>query len=420
MNNPLMQRAVLLYQQRRFDLAGEAVREALGQEPTDGYGHALLGLCLMQQKKYDEAMEEVGQAIVHAPDMAFAHYAAGCVLQERNRFEEAEVAAREAVRLAPEDANYWGLLSQTFVSRKLWARGLEAADHGLEADPEDATCVNLRAVALVNLGRKEEAAAAIGETLARNPFSTMSHANQGWTLLHQNKPKEALEHFREALRLNPENEWAREGTMAALKARYLPYRLMLWYYLWMSRFGRQRQWMLVIGFWVAYQILNAVRASHPEMGPYIWPVLIAYVAFALASWLADPLFNLTLMVNPFGRYLLSVPQRIGALLVGGLLLVGVGLVTVAFVKQDDLAAALAILTGAVVISVATATRQREKQRLWLMAGYTAAVAIAGVGGVVMMGMGVEEAGGNLFLAAIWGGMLSGVASNVLAGMVVKK
>ena len=59
--------------------------------------------------------------------------------------------------------------------------------------------------------------------------------------------------------------------MAALKARYLPYRLMLRYYLWMSRFGRQRQWMLVIGFWVAYQILNAVRASHPEMGPYIWP-----------------------------------------------------------------------------------------------------------------------------------------------------
>ena len=187
-----MQRAVLLYQQRRFDLAAEAVREALGQEPTDGYGRcSLLGLCLMQQQKYDQATEEVRQAIVHAPDMAFAHYAAGCVLQERNEFEDAEGAAREAVRLAPEDANYWGLLSQTFISRKLWARGLEAADHGLEADAEDATCVNLRAVALENLGRKEEAAAAIGETLARNPFSTMSHANQGWTLLHQNKPKEA-------------------------------------------------------------------------------------------------------------------------------------------------------------------------------------------------------------------------------------
>ena len=113
-----------------------------------------------------------------------------------------------------------------------------AAERGLAIDPEHNVCTNLRAMALVQLGRKDEAAETLGSALANDPENALTHANQGWALLHQGDHQRALEHFREALRIDPELEWAQAGIVEALKAQYLIYRLMLRFFLWM---GRQSQ-----------------------------------------------------------------------------------------------------------------------------------------------------------------------------------
>ena len=72
----------------------------------------------------------------------------------------------------------------------------------------------------------------------------------------------------------------------ALKARYFLYRLMLRYYLWMSRFTRRGQWGMIIGLWVGVQVLQLTRARIRRRRAYIFPVIAAYVVFALAGWLA--------------------------------------------------------------------------------------------------------------------------------------
>ena len=43
------------------------------------------------------------------------------------------------------------------MGRRRWAAALATADRGLALDPEHAQCTNLRAMALVQLGRKDEA-----------------------------------------------------------------------------------------------------------------------------------------------------------------------------------------------------------------------------------------------------------------------
>jgi len=320
MTDPHLQRAQLLFQQRRYDMAGDACREALLQSPQDGFAHSLLALCLLHQNKFDDATTEANLAIHNAPDLAFAHYALGAIYQERNYFAKAETAAREAVRIEPWDADYWALLAQTFISRQRWRDALDAADRGLEANPEHTPCGNLRAVALVQLGDKDAAARTIKDSLARNPHNALTHANQGWTFLHQGNPKQALVHFGEALRLDPNNEWARDGTVRALKARYLFYRLMLRYYLWMSKFNQRGRWAIIIGLWLGMQLLQGIRASNPGLAPFIYPLLAVYVGFALSSWLVDPIFNLALTFNRYGRYLLKPAQRVGSIVVGVLLL----------------------------------------------------------------------------------------------------
>src|SRR5205807_5174625 len=97
------------------------------------------------------------------------------------------------------------------------------------------------------LGRTQEAVQAVESALAREPENALSHANLGWSYLHQHDHKKALEHFREALRIDPENDYAKAGLVQALQARYFLYGLMLRYFLWMGRQSRTLQWIVILG-----------------------------------------------------------------------------------------------------------------------------------------------------------------------------
>jgi Tfp pilus assembly protein PilF len=420
MNDPSLQHAQLLLQQGRYDLAADTLRQALAVDPEDSFAHALLALCLLHQQKYDEATAEARDAILRAPDFGFAHYVLGVVMQERNRFPEAQAAAEEALRIQPGQPEFCALLAQSFLSRHRWQEALDAADRGLEADPEHTSCLNLRAIALVNLGQKQAAADTIAGALQRNPHNALSHASQGWTLLHQSKPREALEHFREALRIDPNNQWARDGTMEALKARHLLYRLMLRYYLWMSSFSRRGQWGIIIGFWVGIQLLQVVQTRYPRLTPIILPLLIAYVAFILATWLADPVFTLTLLFNRFGRYLPSGLQRIGAIAVGLLLLAAIPFLVLWLLSGFDLFLVILILLVALTLPATAIGKSPPPVRnAWIMGLYSLGVAILGAVGIVAMVLGVD-AGIQCFEAALWGCLLSSIASNVLRTVIFKK
>ena len=316
-------RALLLFQQRRYPDAERELRAALAQDPDDPRLHALLALCLSQQNRLTDASAEADQAVGLGPDMPFTHYVRGTILHDRHRLDEAEPAARQAIALDPNNPEFRWLLGAILFDRRNWAGALETADAGLAADAEHAGCVNLRAMALVKLGRKVEAGAAIDDALARDPDNPATHANRGWTLLHQGEHRRALDHFREALRLDPNMEWARAGIVEALKARHLVYRVMLRYFLWTASLSAQAQWFILIGGYVGYQILRQVSASNPAIAPFTMPLIIGYVVFAVMTWLADPLFNLMLRLSRFGRLALSKRQTWASNVLGLLLLAAV-------------------------------------------------------------------------------------------------
>lgn len=318
--NPNLQRAILLFQQSRHDMAADELRQSLAVEPRDPYAHALLALCLARQEKFKEATEEAQQAVHLGPDYPFAFYALAKIWYERNYEKEALSAIHEALRLDSSETSYYALLAQIHLHEARWREALDAAERGLRLDAEDVDCTNLRAIALVKLGRKSEAGATIDAALRRNPDNAITHANQGWTLLEKGQPKQALEHFREALRLDPQNEWARRGIIEALKAQNVIYALMLRYFLFMAKFSRQGQWAILVGAYIGSQVLRALAAAKPAWEPWILPIRILYVVFALMTWIASPLFNLTLRLSRFGRMLLSREQIIASNCIGLVLL----------------------------------------------------------------------------------------------------
>lgn len=377
--NPNLQRAVLLFQQSRYDMAGEEVRQSLTTEPRSGYAHALLALCLLRQERFNEATEEAQQAIHFEPDSPFAHYALACVWHERNYDKEALAAIHEALRLDSSETSYFALLAKIHLKESRWREALEAAERGLQLDAEDVDCNNLRAIALVKLGRKSEAGMTIDSALRRNPENAASHANQGWTYLEKNQPKEALNHFREALRLDPQNEWARQGIIEALKARHFIYALMLRYFLFMAKFSRRGQWGIIVGAYIGNQLLRTVSEANPALAPWVLPIRILYVVFAVMTWIASPLFNLVLRLNPFGRMVLSREQIVASNWIGTVLLLAllsfVGCLVFGF---DTPWVMTALVFGLLLFPVSGTFRCPEGSTRMMMTVYTALVAVAGI------------------------------------------
>jgi Flp pilus assembly protein TadD len=307
-----LQRAKLLYHQDRPDQALTELRLQLLEDPEDFEAHAYTGLCLLAAKEFDAAQQHAQQAIHLAPEEPFSYYALAHIFDQRNRLPEAQRAIQEALRLDPYEPGYFSVLASIHLQQRRWKEALAAADEGLSIDPEHNVCLNLRAQALIKLGDRAGAATTIGDALSRRPDDPLTHANQGWALLERGNPKQAMIHFREALRLKPDLEFARVGIVEALKARNFIYRGLLAYFLWMAKLPRQVQWGLVIGFFFGNQALQQLAKANPTLAPYIWIVIGCYIAFALMTWIAYPLFNLLLRLDRFGRHALDEDQTRGA------------------------------------------------------------------------------------------------------------
>jgi tetratricopeptide (TPR) repeat protein len=422
-----LQRAFLLFEQSRYDLAEQELRQSLAETPDEAAAHTLLALCLAHREAFDEATREAKRGIELAPDLPFGFYAIGCIYRDRNRFDEAATAAEEAIRLDPEDADYHGLLASVRLAQSRWQDALASAETGLESEPEHVGCTNLRAIALVKLGRRAEAGATIDAALARDPDNSVTHANQGWTLLDRGDAKRALEHFRESLRLDPTNDWARHGIVEALKARNVVYALMLRYFLWMAKLSGGARWAVILGGYFLYRALSSVAAANPTIAPYIRPLIIAYTIFALMTWLSSPFFNLLLRLNRFGRYALSREQTVASNWFGACLLLALaslGVWLLAPGPWSGFGLLGAVVFGPLLIPLTAVFACDAGWPRWAMAAYTVLLLMIVAGGMAMVVLGPpSQAAGvvtgtiSLFLGGVF---LSQFVAMGLSSVTVRK
>jgi tetratricopeptide (TPR) repeat protein len=364
----ILQRATLLYQQGRYDHAENETRRLLTADPNSARGHALLALCLIHREAYKDALFESSEAIRLDPMDAFNHYVRGEVLLSTERADEAMESARMAVSIEPFDPSHHALIAKIHLNKRRWRDALAAADEGLSHDPEDVACSNYRVMALVKLGFRADAAQSMGQTLALDPEDAYSHANQGWTLLHEGKPKEAMNHFKEALRIDPTMDWARAGIVEALKAHNFIYRWMLAYFLFMSKLSARAQWGIIFGGWIGMQVLKNIGRNYPEFRPLITPLIIAYVIFAILTWLAYPFFNLLLRLSRYGRLALSREQTIASNWVGLTLLVAACMGVAFLVTRRGLFIDLTMMFGLLTLPVAAFFNMDRGWPRWAMAG----------------------------------------------------
>ena len=338
------------------------LRRALTDDPEDASTHALLALALSNEKDHDNAIAAGRTAVALDPEMDFAHYALGMALYGADDMRGAEAAAREALRLEQDAANY-ALLGQVLAHRRRWKEALGAAEEGLRLDASDSGCATVRTVALSNLGRADEAEQVARKSLERDPEDPYSLTEYGWVLLRQSRHDEALETFRSALRLEPSYERARLGIVEALKARSGIYRLVLRYVFWLGSFEGRTQFFILFGLWFASRIVSSTLKANPSWSPVLGPLMGLYFVFAVTTWLAAPLSNLMLRLNPFGRLVLSEGEITASNLVGGCLVTGIVSGIVFAVTGATPALAIAVVCALLMMPIAAAFAG-EGTRAW--------------------------------------------------------
>ena len=412
-------RALLLYHQSRYDAAEKEVRQALIQHPQDSHAHALLGLCLMRQDKLPEAQAETEQAIVLEPDEPYPHYCRSIVTSHRNHYAEAEQSAREAIRLNPTQPDYHAQLAVTLFQQEKWQASHDAVMTGLQYDAEHAGCNNIRSMALTKLGRQDESIAAVDQNLANDPDDEFAHANKGWALLHEGKPYPALEHFREALRLDPNFEYAQMGIVEALKARNFLYRWMLAYFLWMARLDNRARWGVVIGGYIGARILRSISRTNPDLEIYIAPLLFIYLAFVLLTWFAVPFFNLLLRLNKFGRHALSRDDRISSNWFGLCVLVGITSIAIAIFTPFTSALMFALFAAGMALPLVTIYSCDVGWPRRMMTFFTAGMACLGLTAIATRSAGLEL-GNTLALVFLLGVFFTPWVANYLVSVTPRQ
>jgi len=375
-----MDAALVFAQQGDWRRVVPAARQAITADPENATAHALLALGLSHLEE-GGAVEAGRRAVALEPELSFAQYAFGWALLESGEVDAAERAAREALRLSP-DGDEHALLAQVHLKRRKWKEAVETAERGLQTSPEHPGCANVRAVALANLGRSEEAMAGVQDMLAIDPDDAYAHANRGWLLLRQARPDEAMLSFQAALRLDPTLEWARLGMIEAMKARNLAYRLVLRYSFWAGSLSGRAQWFLIIGAYMASRVVRNTLRENPALWPVLGPLLGLYIVFVFGSWIADPLSNLILRLHPIGRMALNRVETIASNIVGVCLLSAI-VAGLAFMATGAVPAiVIALVCGLMLVPIGAAVNAHGTNAFKALASGAGLLGLIGLTAIV--------------------------------------
>lgn len=328
------QRGLIHLQYERWDDAEREFRGALADDPRDAPSKAMLAYVLSIRGQHPEAIREARGAIAQAPDYAYAHYMYAFVLHQADKNKEAQHAIAAALKLNPSDDDNWALAASIEAQLGRWKKALQACDLALEINPENTEALNLRGLALSYVGKKADGARSLRESLRLDPQDSLTHVLLGDSHLKAGRLDQAVASFREALRLDPDSEEARVGLLDSLRAKYWPYRVILAFRNWITRFPSNARWGITVGLYFLAKLARSAADTRPDLAPFLLPPAIAYLGFVYLSWCGATVFNVFLLPHPVGRLALSRIERLSARIVASLWVAGLATASFAWATRS--------------------------------------------------------------------------------------
>jgi hypothetical protein len=111
--------------------------------------------------------------------------------------------------------------------------------------------------------------------------------------------------------------------LEALRATFWPYRILMGMLRRLNNLPSGVRWGIMIGGLILIQQIGSIGDRFPILAPFTLPIIVAYVAFALSSWIAKPILNVALCCSRYGRQVLRPVEKRFAIAVGSLILVAI-------------------------------------------------------------------------------------------------
>ena len=383
MNHLILQRVQLLLSQGRIDEADKQIRALLEDDPRSELGRYMMAYILFYKGNSRDSEKILLQLQSEDPEnTGYLSLLAEINLKEEE-YDEAEEKTDRLLEMDPDEVQFHNLKSRLKFAQRYYDGALQFTNSALTIEPENLEALNQKALLAGILGDKNVANNAVLEALEQNPEDPFTIANHGHQLLAEGKVKEALERLSEALRLNPTNNLARYAMQEALKSRFWPYKMFYKYIHFMGRLTAKGSWTVIIGAYVIYQIILRIGQSNTALAPFLMPVAYALLGFFLLSWVINPLMNLYLLTNTYGRLLLDSEEKKMAKLTGLSLVLAAICFCIWYFQGIEIFAFAAIFFVAMMIplgSFLTPYNKKSKQKLIY---FTGAIFLFGIMGIAL-------------------------------------
>lgn len=206
------------YETGQFQLAEQAVRQVLAQDPRHAAALHLLGGVAYQIGRPQAAVDYFGAALALEPDNASYHSSLGAAYQALGRLDEAVACHQQALRIHPGSGMALNNLGIALIAQGNKEAGIAALREALPANPNDAELLNNLGAALASLGRHDEAIPYYQKALTLKPEFAQAHNNLGNALQACGHTEQALGCFQRAVQLMPRFALAHKNLADALQA----------------------------------------------------------------------------------------------------------------------------------------------------------------------------------------------------------
>ena len=320
---PCLQRGELLRDQGRYAEAEKYFQQAIAQQPNNAEGYHELAFCYCDWEGHDkQALKTIDRAIELDPNSSENFALRAWLLGNLDRYKEAVATADQALALNPNNILALNSQSRAFGLLCKWVESEEVARRVLALHAQNEVASNLLAVALRQQGRVEESEAVSSSLLSHDPDSSMTQCNAGWTALHAGDYRRANQHFMEALRLNPESDFARRGLLHAFNSRVWIYRLYFSFVAWISRHRKETRYLFFGVIYVAYRVVvTTLRNNFGHEG--LWWSMVLIALYLAVFGFGKSFGNLFLLLDRFARHALTRKEKLWtlfpAVIYGGIL-----------------------------------------------------------------------------------------------------
>jgi tetratricopeptide (TPR) repeat protein len=370
----------ILLQQKKYSQAEILLKELLSKDPNDAHILSILAQIDLHFQKIESAKERIDTAIGIQPYVPFYYFVKAQILIFEKKYLESEYYLKKALELNPLDSESYAIWSFIKISQGEYSYAFELANKALELNPKNIQALNFRAIALVNLKNKEASKESFDAALKEDPNNPYTHANYGWKLYQIGDYEKGLDKFREALRINPNFEFAREGMVRTLKSKNFITKWLFRYSIWVGKVSRLQP-IFFFGFFFLAKFLVHRRGEDKPINFYIYLFFGIFLVFVFSVWVATPMSNLFLRILLRGKYLLTRKEIMGSNLIAfGLLICLCGVLLYLFIMDIKY---LTIAAFGFVMMIPCSAISITTKNDNLLLGFIITMTIIGLGAIII-------------------------------------